>query len=190
MITMKKMKQVVMRLFSTLMSWLGLSRANMGPDGIGKLLKNFCESVNKARDSVAQLRKADREASHAGQIAPPTQQKARGTSVQSESRPGLRALPLGLFSELSEKVSKVTPIKSEEGEGVAKEAATGSPERRTQDNIGVEVNCSNETEAKVNMERDATESMLQHQHDEEGHEHEEEVITIKMARRKLPITWR
>ena len=140
-ITMKKMKQVVMRLFSTLESWLGgRSAANMGPSGIGKLLKNFCESVNKARDSVAQLKKADREASHLGQIAPPrcfpTQQKARGTSVQSESRPGSSALPLGLFSELAEKVSKVTPIKSEETEGVAKvnmERDTGGKEEGDHD---------------------------------------------------------
>lgn len=154
---MKKMKQVVMRLFSTLVSWLGISRVNMGPDGIGKLLKNFCESVNKARNSVVQLRKAEKEASPPGQITQrflPTQQKARGTSVQSESRPGSRALPLGLFSELSEKVSKVTPFKLEEAEAVAKEVAPSSPERTRQDNIGVRVNCSNETEAEVDMDKD------------------------------------
>ena len=164
-ITMKKMKQVVMRLFSTLVSWLGISRADMGPDGIGKLLKNFCESVNKARDAVVQLRKAEMEASQAelGQIAPPrflpTQQKARGTSVQFESRAGSTALPLGLLSELSEKVSKVTPIKSEEGEAVAKNSSTSEmPAHRTkearspptQDNVSFKVNCGNET--KVNME--------------------------------------
>ena len=154
---MKKMKQVVMRLFSTLVSWLGISRVNMGPDGIGKLLKNFCESVNKARNSVVQLRKAEKEASPPGQITQrflPTQQKARGTSVQSESRPGSRALPLGLFSELSEKVSKVTPFKLEEAEAEAKEVAPSSPERTRQDNIGVRVNCSNETEAEVDMDKD------------------------------------
>ena len=148
-ITMKKMKQVVMRLFSTLVSWLGISRANTRPDGIGKLLKNFCESVNKARDSVVQLRKGSdggQMAPHlTWQMAPPTQQKARGTSVLSESRPGSRPLPLGLFSELSEKVSKVTPIKSaEEAESVANEEAASRQERTTQGNVGVE--------AKVKME--------------------------------------
>ena len=175
-ITMKKMKQVVMRLFSTLVIWLGISRVGMGPDGIGKILKNFCQSVNNARDTVMQQsRKADREASQAttaGQIASPrfltTQQKARGTSVQSESRPGSRALPVGLLSELSEKVSKATSIKSEEPEAVAKESAgssemsaqrtelaTNPPETTTtQANISVKVNCSNENEAKMKMESD------------------------------------
>merc|ERR1712192_190904 len=111
----------------------------MGPDGIGKLLKNFCQSVNKARDVVMQSRKLDREASQAhtaGEIALPrsltTQQKARGTSVQSESRPGSRALPVGLLSELSEKVSKVTPINSEEPEPFAKESAGCSSEMPVQ----------------------------------------------------------
>ena len=144
----------------------------MGPDGIGKLLKNFCESVNKARDAIVQLRKAqEREASQTepGQIAPPrflpTQQKARGTSVQFEFRAGSTALPLGLFSELSEKVCKVTPVKPEEAETETKESSTSlaapqMPAQRikvatnppTQDTVGIKVNCTNETEAKVNME--------------------------------------
>ena len=174
-ITMKKMKQVVMRLFSTLLTWLGVSRVGMGPDGIGKILKNFCQSVNRARDAVMQSRKADREASQAntaGEISSPrfliTQQKARGTSVQSDSRPGSRALPVGLLSELSEKVSKATPVKSEEPKAVTKESAgstemsaqrtelaTNPPETTTtQDNISVKVNCSNENEAKMKMESD------------------------------------
>jgi len=175
-ITMKKMKQVAVRLFSTLVSWLGISSVRMGPDGIGKLLKNFCQSVNQAREAVVQSRKVDREASQAGpgEIALPrlltTQQKARGTSVQSESRPGSRALPMGLLSELSEKVSKVTPIKSEEPEPFAKESAGCSSEMPVQrrevatnpsettttskDNISVKVNCSNENESKVKVESD------------------------------------
>jgi len=164
-----------MRFFSTLVSWLGISSVRMGPDGIGKLLKNFCQSVNKARDAVMQSRKLDREASQAhtaGEIALPrsltTQQKARGTSVQSESRPGSRALPVGLLSELSEKVSKVTPINSEEPEAVGKESAASSEmsvqttevatnpseTTTTQDKISVKVNCSIESEAKVEMESD------------------------------------
>ena len=146
-ITMKKMKQVVMRLFSTLVSWLGMSRAEMGPDGVGKILKNFCESVNKARDSVVQLRKAYPKQIHQNQQILPTQQKARGT----ESSTGSGALPLGFFSELSEKISKATPYKSEEEaeEDVAKEEITKNPQERTR--LENKVNCDNDTEAKVNM---------------------------------------
>ena len=118
-ITMKKMKQAAMRLFSTLVTWLGMARVNMGPDVVGKLLKNFCESVNKARDTVVKMKQADREASTAtAELSLPrsltTQQKARGTRVPFESTPEAQALSLGVLSELSEKVSKVTPMNSEE----------------------------------------------------------------------------
>ena len=69
---------------------------------------------------------------------------------------------------LSEKVSKATPVKSEEPKAVTKESAgstemsaqrtelaTNPPETTTtQDNISVKVNCSNENEAKMKMESD------------------------------------
>ena len=135
-ITMKKMKQAAMRLFSTLVTWLGMARVNMGPDVVGKLLKNFCESVNKARDTVVKMKQADREASTAtAELSLPrsltTQQKARGTRVPFESTPEAQALSLGVLSELSEKVSKVTAINSEEA-SVTKSSPSLAPEMPAQ----------------------------------------------------------
>ena len=116
-ITMKKIKEVVMRFFSTLVMWLGISRANMPPDELGKLLKSFCEGVNKARDLVVQMEKNKRKVSTAGptEFAPPsgfaTQQKSRGTIPQCGPKLQTGAFPSVVLSELSDKVSNVRLVK-------------------------------------------------------------------------------
>ena len=116
-ITMKKIKEVVMRFFSTLVMWLGISRANMPPDELGKLLKSFCEGVNKARDLVVQMEKNKRKVSTAGptEFANPsgfaTQQKSRGTIPQCGPKRQTGAFPSVVLSELSDKVSNVRLVK-------------------------------------------------------------------------------
>ena len=134
-ITMKKIKEVVMRFFSTLVMWLGISRANMPPDELGKLLKSFCEGVNKARDLVVQMEKNKRKVSTAGptEFAPPsgfaTQQKSRGTIPQRQTG----AFPSVVLSELSDKVSNVRLVKPD------LEAKDSSSTSSMDDNKGLDV---------------------------------------------------
>ena len=134
-ITMKKIKEVVMRFFSTLVMWLGISRANMPPDELGKLLKSFCEGVNKARDLVVQMEKNKRKVSTAGptEFAPPsgfaTQQKSRGTIPQRQTG----AFPSVVLSELSDKVSNVRLVKQD------LEAKDSSSTSSRDDNKGLDV---------------------------------------------------
>ena len=129
-ITMKKIKEVVMRFFSTLVMWLGISRANMPPDELGKLLKSFCEGVNKARDLVVQM-----EVSTTGptEFANPsvfaTQQKSRGTIPQRQTG----AFPSVVLSELSDKVSNVRLVKPD------LEAKDSSSTSCMDDNKGLDV---------------------------------------------------
>ena len=132
---MKKIKEVVMRFFSTLVMWLGISRANMPPDELGKLLKSFCEGVNKARDLVVQMEKNKRKVSTAGptEFANPsgfaTQQKSRGTIPQRQTG----AFPSVVLSELSDKVSNVRLVKPD------LEAKDSSSTSSTDDNKGLDV---------------------------------------------------
>lgn len=134
-ITMKKIKEVVMRFFSTLVMWLGISRANMPPEELGKLLKSFCEGVNKARDLVVQMEKNKRKVSTAGptEFAPPsgfaTQQKSRGTIPQRQTG----AFPSVVLSELSDKVSNVRLVKPD------LEAKDSSSTSSMDDNKGLDV---------------------------------------------------
>ena len=134
-ITMKKIKEVVMRFFSTLVMWLGISKANMPPDELGKLLKSFCEGVNKARDLVVQMEKNKRKVSTAGptEFAPPsefaTQQKSRGTIPQRQTG----AFPSVVLSELSDKVSNVRLVKPD------LEAKDSSSTSSMDDNKGLDV---------------------------------------------------
>ena len=134
-ITMKKIKEVVMRFFSTLVIWLGISRANMPPHELGKLLKSFCEGVNKARDLVVQMEKNKRKVSTAGptEFAPPsefaTQQKSRGTIPQRQTG----AFPSVVLSELSDKVSNVRLVKPD------LEAKDSSSTSSMDDNKGLDV---------------------------------------------------
>ena len=134
-ITMKKIKEVVMRFFSTLVMWLGISRANMPPEELGKLLKSFCEGVNKARDLVVQMEKNKRKVSTAGptEFAPPsgfaTQQKSRGTIPQRQTG----AFPSVVLSELSDKVSNVRLVKPD------LEAKDSSSTSSRDDNKGLDV---------------------------------------------------
>ena len=138
-ITMKKIKEVVMRFFSTLVMWLGISRANMPPDELGKLLKSFCEGVNKARDLVVQMEKNKRKASTGGptEFAPPsgfaTQQKSRGTIPQCGPKLQTGAFPSAVFSELSDKVSNVRLVKPD------LEAKDSSSTSCMDDNKGLDV---------------------------------------------------
>ena len=132
---MKKIKEVVMRFFSTLVTWLGISGANMPPDELGKLLKSFCEGVNKARDLVVQMEKNKRKVSTAGptEFAPPsgfaTQQKSRGTIPQRQTG----AFPPVVLSELSDKVSNVRLVKPD------LEAKDSSSTSSMDDNKGLDV---------------------------------------------------
>ena len=134
-ITMKKIKEVVMRFFSTLVTWLGISRANMPPDELGELLKSFCEGVNKARDLVVQMEKNKRKVSTAGptEFANPsgfaTQQKSRGTIPQQQTG----AFPSVVLSELSDKVSNVRLVKQD------LEAKDSSSTSSRDDNKGLDV---------------------------------------------------
>ena len=134
-ITMKKIKEVVMRFFSTLVMWLGISKANMPPDELGKLLKSFCEGVNKARDLVVQMEKNKRKVSTAGptEFAPPsgfaTQQKSRGTIPQRQTG----AFPSVVLSELSDKVSNVRLVTPD------LEAKDSSSTSSMDDNKGLDV---------------------------------------------------
>ena len=134
-ITMKKIKEVVMRFFSTLVMWLGISRANMPPDELGKLLKSFCEGVNKARDLVVQMEKNKRKVSTAGptEFAPPsgfaTQQKTRGTIPQRQTG----AFPSVVLTELSDKVSNVRLVTPD------LEAKDSSSTSSMDDNKGLDV---------------------------------------------------
>ena len=68
---------------------------------------------------------------------------------------------MGFFSELSEKISKATPYKSEEEaeEDVAKEEITKNPQERTR--LDNKVNCDNDTEAKVNMKGKGEEQVIE-----------------------------
>ena len=149
-ITMKKIKEVVMRFFSTLVMWLGISRANMPPDELGKLLKSFCEGVNKARDLVVQMEKNKRKVSTAGptEFAPPsgfaTQQKSRGTIPQRQTG----AFPLVVLSELSDKVSNVRLVKPD------LEAKDSSSTSSMDDNRGLDVDQRTETRMWTKEKKD------------------------------------
>ena len=49
--TIKMVRSIIMKPYNNLLEWLGISN-NLEPKELGRILRVFCESVNKIKDEI------------------------------------------------------------------------------------------------------------------------------------------
>ena len=49
--TIKMVKSIILKPYNSLLEWLGISN-NLEPKELGRILRGFCESVNKFKDEI------------------------------------------------------------------------------------------------------------------------------------------